>query len=42
MIRIDADKIIPLNCPLGKEDCVECGSYGLEHDEIICYEDIEN
>ena len=41
MIRIHIDKIIPLNCPLGKEDCIECGSYELAHDEVICHEEGE-
>ena len=38
MIRIDIDKIVPSNCPFGKDDCVRCGSYELAHDEIICHE----
>lgn len=37
MFRVSVDKIIPFNCPFGKEDCVECGSYELAHDEIICH-----
>ena len=38
MIRIDIDKIVPSNCPFGREDCIQCGSYELAHDEIICHE----
>lgn len=41
MIRIDVDKIIPSNCPFGRDDCIQCGSYELAHDEIICHEEID-
>ncbi len=37
MIRIDIDKIVPSNCPFGRNDCIQYGSYELAHDEIICY-----
>lgn len=39
--RIDIDKIVPANCPLGYEDCVVCGCFELAHDEIICHAETE-
>lgn len=41
MMRIDVDKIVPSNCPFGRDDCTQCGSYELAHDEIICHEEID-
>lgn len=36
-MRIDIDKIVPLNCPIDKNDCIECGCFELAHDEVLCH-----
>lgn len=39
---IDIDKIVPVDCPLGYDDCVACGRFELAHDEVICYAETED
>lgn len=39
---IDIDKIVPVDCPLGYDDCVACGRFELAHDAVICYAETED
>lgn len=39
-IRINIEKIVPANCPLGYDDCIACDCFELAHDEVICHAEV--